>query len=262
MRQALLRRRQYIALYRAVHAGDSGYARGTGLQWQRQNLPRKLMGTCLAGSCTRQAAFKFTRAQYVRDFLCVLLCTTATCAAGEAWKRSGAAKGMSSQMTIIYHQQCMMAAACSTLTMMPRPLWMQPTACPVALPYTTGAEAVEALKAAEATMTVCETVTHRIFVGLHHSRQLLRRPALWQHWLEVLDGLGGFVDLVPGRGPGMQQSDPGEAGCVQIRRGPTCSGLSVESISQLVFFTGCRVATVCSGVCDTCLPATACGFDW
>lgn len=70
-------------------------------------------------------------------------------------------------------------------------------------------------------MTVCEIVTHRIFVGLHHSRQLLRRPALWQHWLEVLDGLGGFVDLVPGRGPGMQQSDPGEADSVRIWQGPT-----------------------------------------
>lgn len=60
-------------------------------------------------------------------------------------------------------------------------------------------------------MTVCEVVTHRIFVGLQHSRQLKRRPALWQHWLEVLDGLGGFVDLVPGRGPGQQTSGPG--GC-------------------------------------------------
>lgn len=60
-------------------------------------------------------------------------------------------------------------------------------------------------------MTVCEIVTHRIFVGLQHSRHLLGKPALWQHWLEVLDGLGGFVDLVPGRGPGQQSSGPGEA---------------------------------------------------
>lgn len=59
-------------------------------------------------------------------------------------------------------------------------------------------------------MTVCEIVTHRIFVGLQHSRHLLRQPALWQHWLEVLDGLGGFVDLVPGRGPGQQTSGPGK----------------------------------------------------
>lgn len=59
-------------------------------------------------------------------------------------------------------------------------------------------------------MTLCEIVTHRIFVGLQHSRHLLRRPTLWQHWLEVLDGLGGFVDLVPGRGPGQHTSGPGE----------------------------------------------------
>lgn len=59
-------------------------------------------------------------------------------------------------------------------------------------------------------MTVCEIVTHRIFVGLQHSHHLLRRPTLWQHWLEVLDGLGGFVDLVPGRGPGQHTSEPGE----------------------------------------------------
>lgn len=71
------------------------------------------------------------------------------------------------------------------------------------------AAALEALHAAEATMTVCEIVTHRIFVGLQHSRHLLRQPALWQHWLEVLDGLGGFVDLVPGRGPGQQTGGPG-----------------------------------------------------
>lgn len=70
--------------------------------------------------------------------------------------------------------------------------------------------ALEALQSAEATMTVCEIVTHRIFVGLLHSRHLRRRPALWQHWLDVLDGLGGFVDLVPGRGPGTQQSGPGK----------------------------------------------------
>lgn len=68
---------------------------------------------------------------------------------------------------------------------------------------------MQALREAEATMTVCEVATHRIFVGLQHSRQLLRRPALWQHWLDVLDGLGGFVDLVPGRGPGQQTSGPG-----------------------------------------------------
>lgn len=75
------------------------------------------------------------------------------------------------------------------------------------------AAALQALHTAEATMTVCEIVTHRIFVGLQHSRHLLRRPALWQHWLEVLDGLGGFVDLVPGRRPGQQASKPGEHGC-------------------------------------------------
>eukprot|EP00775_Hariotina_reticulata_P006353 gene6353-6586_t len=61
------------------------------------------------------------------------------------------------------------------------------------------AEAQQALKAAESTMTVCEVATHRVFVALLHSRHLRRTPALRQIWFEALDGLGGFVDLIPGR---------------------------------------------------------------
>jgi hypothetical protein len=62
-------------------------------------------------------------------------------------------------------------------------------------------------------MTVCEVATHRIFVALLHSRTLLRRPALRQQWLEALDGLGGFVDLVPGRSPSAPRSGPGAFCC-------------------------------------------------
>lgn len=78
--------------------------------------------------------------------------------------------------------------------------------------HAAGTEAAQALRAAEAAMTVCEVATHRIFVALLHSRMLLRRPALRQQWLEALDGLGGFVDLIPGRGPGAQHSGPGRRG--------------------------------------------------
>jgi hypothetical protein len=64
-------------------------------------------------------------------------------------------------------------------------------------------------------MTVCEVATHRIFVALLHSRHLRQHPALRQQWLEALDGLGGFVDLIPGRGQGASRSEPGKrhGGC-------------------------------------------------
>jgi hypothetical protein len=61
-------------------------------------------------------------------------------------------------------------------------------------------------------MTVCEIATHRIFVALLHSRHLRRHAALRQQWVEALDGLGGFVDLIPGRSPGAQHSGPGQWG--------------------------------------------------
>jgi len=65
--------------------------------------------------------------------------------------------------------------------------------------HAAGVEAQQALKAVESTMTVCEVATHRIFVALLHSRHLHRHPVLRQQWVEALDGLGGFVDLIPGR---------------------------------------------------------------
>jgi hypothetical protein len=71
------------------------------------------------------------------------------------------------------------------------------------------AAAEKALEAAESTMTVCEIATHRIFVALLHSRHLRQQPALRQQWLEALDGLGGFVDLIPGRGKDASHSEPG-----------------------------------------------------
>ncbi|KAF6253188.1 hypothetical protein COO60DRAFT_1463300 [Scenedesmus sp. NREL 46B-D3] len=75
----------------------------------------------------------------------------------------------------------------------------------------TAAAADKALEAAESTMTVSEVATHRIFVALLHSRHLRQHPALRQQWLEALDGLGGFVDLIPGRGQGASRSEPGLA---------------------------------------------------
>jgi hypothetical protein len=69
--------------------------------------------------------------------------------------------------------------------------------------------AEKALEATESTMTVGEIATHRIFVALLHSRHLRQHPALRQQWLEALDGLGGFVDLIPGRGQGASRSEPG-----------------------------------------------------
>ncbi|WIA12622.1 hypothetical protein OEZ85_006279 [Tetradesmus obliquus] len=71
--------------------------------------------------------------------------------------------------------------------------------------------AEKALEAAESTMAACEIATHRIFVALLHSRHLRRHPALRQQWLEALDGLGGFVDLIPGRGQGASRGEPGFA---------------------------------------------------
>lgn len=58
-------------------------------------------------------------------------------------------------------------------------------------------------------MTVCEVATHRIFVALVHSQHLQRHPALQEQWIEALDGLGGFIDLIPGRGQGANNSEPG-----------------------------------------------------
>jgi hypothetical protein len=94
-------------------------------------------------------------------------------------------------------------------------------------------------------MTVCEIVTHRIFVGLQHSRHLLRRPTLWQHWLEVLDGLGGFVDLVPGRGPGQHTSGPGEEQVVHQHQ------QQQQQQQQQQLEPWC-----CSGQIQACVPAS------
>lgn len=49
-------------------------------------------------------------------------------------------------------------------------------------------------------MTVCEVATHRIFVALRHSAALASSPALLRQWHDALDGLGGFVDLIPSQG--------------------------------------------------------------
>lgn len=173
MRQALARRRQYIALYLAVHSSSSGYVRSVG--------QRKL-------SAGMSCEFRFTA---------MLLIHAVRFSAMRACQLSQFVAGLP--------QLC---PCCLTLCML-SDVWC----CLLLL---VDAAALQALHTAEATMTVCEIVTHRIFVGLQHSRHLLRRPALWQHWLEVLDGLGGFVDLVPGRGPGQQASKPGEHDWTQM----------------------------------------------
>jgi hypothetical protein len=43
MRQALARRRQYIALYRAVHSVNSGYSHSAGQRKQRMGLSREII---------------------------------------------------------------------------------------------------------------------------------------------------------------------------------------------------------------------------
>lgn len=72
------------------------------------------------------------------------------------------------------------------------------------------AAAQKALKDAEALMTAYEVATHRIFVALLHSEYLHKRPTLQQQWMEALDGLGGFVDLVPSNYQGATSQELGE----------------------------------------------------
>lgn len=116
------------------------------------------------------------------------------------------------------------------------------------------AVAEQALKAAESTMTVSEIATHRIFVALLHSRCLRQQPALQQQWLEALDGLGGFVDLIPGRGQGgSSPSEPGEwraVACCTSRStrsvgiGIRCGHVGACSVQRQVVLSSCSMSPV------------------
>jgi hypothetical protein len=49
-------------------------------------------------------------------------------------------------------------------------------------------------------MTVSEVARHRAYVALVHSRYLHQHPAIRQQWMDVVDTLAAFVDLIPSHG--------------------------------------------------------------
>lgn len=49
-------------------------------------------------------------------------------------------------------------------------------------------------------MTLCEVATYRTFVAILHSKFLADHPNLRMQWLEVMDTLGSFVDMIPSHG--------------------------------------------------------------
>lgn len=56
------------------------------------------------------------------------------------------------------------------------------------------------LRELEATMTPSQISTYRVFVAARHSAHLAAHPALRAQWLEAVDALGSFLDLVPTQG--------------------------------------------------------------
>jgi hypothetical protein len=46
-------------------------------------------------------------------------------------------------------------------------------------------------------MTPSQASLYRVFVAARHSAHLAARPALREQWLEAVDALGSFLDLVP-----------------------------------------------------------------
>lgn len=67
-------------------------------------------------------------------------------------------------------------------------------------PHAAVATALDYLSKLEAGMTVSEIAVYRTFVAVLHSRHLATNPELRHQWLEVLDTVGSFVDMIPSHG--------------------------------------------------------------
>lgn len=143
------------------------------------------------------------------------------------YNRSGrASKHKDGKLLLMFTQHCLLLACACLHTHLSEYMHVkqQPLNRPTSADQPVSASACLMLNAVptllrelhtiESTMTACEISTHRIFVALVHSQHLQHRPALQQQWLEALDGLGGFVDLIPGRGQGTSYSEPGKIGSV------------------------------------------------
>lgn len=60
--------------------------------------------------------------------------------------------------------------------------------------------AAERLRALERAMTPSQVSLYRVFAAARHSAHLAGSPALRAQWLEAIDALGSFLDLVPTQG--------------------------------------------------------------
>lgn len=96
------------------------------------------------------------------------------------------------------------------------------------VPKRTPSEAAQRLQALEAKMTVGEVAAYRTFVALQCSRYLHTNKDMRGQWVEVVDALGAFLDMIPQMAAASGDLPKGQASGPQVVVSIHCPCLGVR----------------------------------